>query len=64
MEANLTIKAVTKTVTIPFSFVEADATKALFKSEFSIDRVEYGVGESGVVMGNTVKISLFVPVYQ
>ena len=64
MEANLTIKAVTKTVTIPFSFVEADATKGLFKSEFSIDRVEYGVGESGVVMGNTVKISLFVPVYQ
>ena len=64
MEASLTIKSTTKTVTIPFSFVEADATKGLFKSEFSIDRVEYGVGENGVVMGNTVKISLFVPVYQ
>jgi polyisoprenoid-binding protein YceI len=64
MEASLTIKSTTKTVTIPFSFTEADATKGLFKSEFSIDRVEYGVGESGLVMGNTVKISLFVPVYQ
>lgn len=64
MEASLTIKSTTKTVTIPFSFTAADATKGLFKSEFSIDRVEYGVGESGVIMGNTVKITLFVPVYQ
>ncbi len=64
MEASLTIKATTKTVTIPFSFTPADATKGLFKAEFSIDRVEYGVGENGPMMGNTVKISLFVPVYQ
>jgi polyisoprenoid-binding protein YceI len=64
MEASLTIKSTTKTVTIPFSFTEADATKGLFKSEFSIDRVEYGVGESGLIMGNTVHISLFVPVFQ
>ena len=64
LEASLTIKSTTKTVTIPFSFVEADATKGLFKADFEIDRVEYGVGESGVIMGNTVKISLFVPVYQ
>jgi len=64
MEASITIKSTNKTVSIPFSFVEADATKGLFKSEFDIDRVEYGVGESGMVMGSTVKISLFVPVYQ
>ena len=64
MEASLTIKNTTKTVTIPFSFTLADATKGLFKSEFEIDRVDYGVGENGLVMGNTVKIVLFVPVYQ
>jgi polyisoprenoid-binding protein YceI len=64
MDASLTIKATTKTISLPFSFTAADATKGLFKAEFEIDRVEYGVGESGLIMGNTVKISLFVPVYQ
>lgn len=64
MEASLTIKSTTKTITLPFSFVEADATKGLFKAEFEIDRVEYGVGEKGTVMGDIVKITLFVPVYQ
>ncbi len=64
MDASLTIKSTTKTISLPFSFTPADATKGLFKAEFEIDRVEYGVGESGLIMGNTVKISLFVPVYQ
>ncbi len=64
MEASLTVKSTTKTISLPFTFTAADATKGLFKAEFEIDRVEYGVGESGVIMGNTVKISLFVPVYQ
>ncbi len=64
MEASLTIKATTKTITLPFSFTLADATKGLFKAEFEIDRVDYGVGENGLIMGNTVKIVLFVPVYQ
>jgi polyisoprenoid-binding protein YceI len=64
MEASLTVKSTTKTISLPFTYTAADATKGLFKAEFEIDRVEYGVGESGVIMGNTVKISLFVPVYQ
>ena len=64
MEASLTIKNVTKTITLPFSFAEADASKGLFQTEFTIDRTEYGVGESGVIMGSTVDVTLFVPVYK
>jgi len=64
MEASLTVRNTTKTVNIPFTFDAVDGSKGLFKSEFEIDRVEYGVGENGAVMGNTVKITLFVPVYQ
>lgn len=64
MEASLTIKNTTKTISLPFTFTLADATKGLFQASFEIDRVEYGVGESGLIMGNTVKIVLFVPVYQ
>jgi polyisoprenoid-binding protein YceI len=64
LEASLTIKATTKTVSIPLSFTDAGGGKGLFKADFEIDRVEYGVGENGAIMGNTVKISLFVPVYQ
>lgn len=64
LEASLTIKSTTKTVEIPFSFTDAGGGKGLFKAEFTIDRVEYGVGEKGTVMGDNVTIDLFVPVYQ
>jgi len=64
MDADLTIKSTTKTVSIPFSFTDAGDGKGLFKSEFSIDRVDYGVGEKGTVMGDVVNITLFIPVYK
>lgn len=64
MEADLTIKATTKHISVPFSFTAADGDKGLFKSEFSIDRTEFSLGGTNSPMGTTVKISLFVPVYK
>ena len=49
----LTIKATTKTVEIPFTF-----NKGSFEADFTINRLDYGVGESSWVLSNDVKIKL------
>jgi polyisoprenoid-binding protein YceI len=57
----LTIKSTTKTLSFPFAFADLDG-KGIFRAEFEIDRTAYGVGSSGGPMGETVKITLSVPV--
>jgi polyisoprenoid-binding protein YceI len=49
----LTIKATTKTVEFPFTF-----SKGTFEGELTINRLDYGVGESSWVMSNEVKIQV------
>ncbi|TAE13104.1 MAG: YceI family protein [Bacteroidetes bacterium] len=49
----LTIKATTKTVEIPFTF-----DKGTFVGELTINRLDYGVGESSWVLSNDVKIKV------
>jgi polyisoprenoid-binding protein YceI len=58
---NLTIKGVTKHVEIPFSFSEK-GNGGVFKGSFTIQRQDYGVGNSGGSVGSTVTIDLEVPV--
>ena len=53
----LTLKNVTKDIAIPFTFVEKGNT-ATAKGSFIVNRVQYGVGTSGFVMGDVVTISL------
>lgn len=53
----LTIKDVSKSVTLPFTF--EDNT---FKGSFSINRVDYNVGESSWVMGDKVNVKFILPV--
>ena len=53
----LTIKEVTKTVTIPFTFKDK-----VFDGSFILDRLDYGVGKSSWVMGDEVTISFSIPV--
>ena len=52
-----TIRDVTKTVTVPFTF-----SNGTFKGDFSIKRTDYGVGESSWVMKDKVKIFFEIPV--
>ena len=54
---NLTIRGITKSISIPFTFVEANG-KGTFKGGFTIDRLDYGVGESSFVLSDDVKIKL------
>ena len=56
---NLTIKAITKQITIPFSF-EPTATGAVFKGNFSIQPKDYGVIKKGTPA--QMLIELVVPV--
>ena len=52
-----TIKDVTKTVTIPFTF-----DNNVFKGKITIDRRDYHVGKNSWIMGDDVKISFEIPV--
>ena len=56
---SLTIKDVTKPVEIPFTYIETGNT-AVFKGNFQVERTDYGVGESSMVMSNDVKVEIEV----
>jgi polyisoprenoid-binding protein YceI len=59
---NLKIKEVTKTVTIPFTFVPTGKI-ATFKGDFTINRMDYKVGEKQKFgVGKEVRIALNIPV--
>ncbi len=57
----LTIKNVTKDVVIPFTFIEKEG-KANFKGVFTINRLDFGVGESSMILSNTVTVTMDVNV--
>lgn len=58
---NLTIRDVTKEITIPFTFENKEG-KSVFKGNFEINRTEYGVGKSRKEVGDMITINLEVPV--
>ncbi len=51
----LTVKNTTKDVLIPFTFTEKDG-KGKFLGKFTIDRRDYGVGESSMILSDNVTI--------
>lgn len=57
LTAKLTIKETTKTIVIPLAVEETNSSITL-KSNFSIDRLDYGVGENSWVLSDTVKIKV------
>ncbi len=54
---NLTIKGKTKMISVPFTFTESNG-KGTFKGSFTINRLDFGVGESSFVMGDDVSVKL------
>ena len=54
---NLTIKGVTKVVSIPFTFMKIPE-KTEFKGNFTIDRRDYKVGGNSMSMADNVTISM------
>ncbi len=59
VKGNLTIKSVTKPVSIPFA-ADENTDGIMLKGNFSINRKDFGVGGSSAVLSNTVDISLKV----
>jgi polyisoprenoid-binding protein YceI len=55
---NLTIKAVTQSIQLPFTVTPNGNTLDFQTTEFSIDRLSYGVGKSSITLSNTVNISI------
>jgi polyisoprenoid-binding protein YceI len=55
----LTIKGKTKDVFLPFTFIEKDG-KAILKSTFTINRLDFGVGESSIILSNNATITIEV----
>lgn len=59
---SLTIKSVTKQVTIPFTFTQNEKHKAVFHGDLKINRLDYGIGKKTMFLKNDVLISISVPV--
>ncbi len=58
---DLTIKATTRRVTIPFTFTQTGST-GQFLGQFMLNRLDYQVGKSSFLMSNNVTISLTIQV--
>jgi polyisoprenoid-binding protein YceI len=54
---NLTIKGKTKLVDIPFTFTQTGNTSA-FKGSFKLNRLDYGVGSSSMILSNEVTVNI------
>lgn len=61
---DLTLRGVTKEVTIPVEVLGVMGSKAGFATEFTVDRQEYGINwnraldQGGTILGDEVKVSL------
>jgi polyisoprenoid-binding protein YceI len=58
---DLTIKGITKTIEIPFTFSSKDAT-GIFQSQFTIQRMDFKLGKPGGTVGSVVTVILTIPV--
>ncbi len=57
----LTIKAITKQISIPFKFI-SNRIKGRFEGAFEINRLDYGVGKKTAFLKNNISIRLSIPV--
>jgi polyisoprenoid-binding protein YceI len=62
-EGTLTMKGHSQPKQLPFTF-ERNGNQGVFKSKFSLQRLDYGVGGDGPIMGKEVNILLTVAVNQ
>lgn len=53
----ITIKGQTKDITIPFTFKQID-NKAEFKGTFSLNRLDFGIGEKSIILSDKVEIEI------
>lgn len=61
-KGNLTLKGISKEITIPFTFANATEAGETFRGSFTIKRTDFGVGKTDDEIGDEVKIYLDIPV--
>ncbi|MBC7398314.1 MAG: YceI family protein [Mucilaginibacter sp.] len=59
---NLTIKGITKTFDVPFTYTTDASNNATFKGGLKLNRLDFGIGGKSLVMGNEVSVSIEVQV--
>ncbi len=60
---SLTIKNITKNIKIPFIF-EQIGNKSVFKSNFTINRIDYKIGHKSLLIDNTATVTITVNTQQ
>lgn len=55
----LTIKGKSQEITLPFSFTEKDS-KGLFNGSFFLNRLDFGVGPSSIILANNLQVFISV----
>ncbi|MDN5202977.1 YceI family protein [Fulvivirgaceae bacterium BMA10] len=60
-KGNLTIKNISRTIALPFTYEEHN-NEGIFKAKLKINRLNFKVGKSSWVLGNEVKIDVEVVV--
>jgi polyisoprenoid-binding protein YceI len=57
---NLTLKGITKTVTIPATVTES-GNKITFKGSFNVNRIDFKVGKKSDIVPDIMKVTYSVP---
>jgi polyisoprenoid-binding protein YceI len=57
--STITLKGLTKDLIIPFTFSQTN-DKAEFKGSFSLNRLDFGLGEKSLILSETVEIEIWV----
>jgi polyisoprenoid-binding protein YceI len=60
---DVSIKGKTKAISMPFTFVN-NGTTGKFSGSLKLDRLDFGVGESGFILSDDVKIDITLSVKQ
>jgi polyisoprenoid-binding protein YceI len=58
---NLTIKGKTKLIEVPFTYTEK-GNAAIFKGNFKLNRLDFGIGESSMMLSNEVTVNIDVEI--
>ena len=57
--ATITLKGKTKDIEIPFTFKQTKS-RAEFKGSFSLNRLDFGIGEKSIILSDTVAIDIWI----
>jgi len=57
--SSVTIKGITKDVTIPFTFSQTN-NKAEFKGSFYLNRLDFGLGEKSIILSDKVEVDIWI----